>query len=131
MKQYRITSEHFVPQGETGEVDAVMDSADLRELKRLAGIPITEAEAGMYTGQNTAPQATEDGIISPVGSNISWTASERNALVKEYGTRPGDQLWMCIMFTKPFFNGSLKDHIERFLTKRPQDRPKFKLPPGE
>jgi hypothetical protein len=129
MKQYRINSEHFVPQDETGETDTVMDPADLRELKRLAGIPITEE--GMWTGNKTTPQAGEEGIQSPVGSNISWTAAERNALVKEYMTKPGDQLWMLIMFTKPFLNGSLRDHVERYLEKHPEQRVKSRPLPGE
>ena len=130
MKQYRITSEHFVPQGETGEADTVMDTADLRELKRLAGLPITEAEAGLYAG-STVPQASEVGITSPVGSNISWTAGERNDICKEYHAKPGDQLWMLIMFTKPFLNGSLKDHVERYLAKHPEQRYVPKLLPGQ
>jgi hypothetical protein len=129
MKQYRITSEHFVPQGETGEADTVMDPADLRELKRLAGIPITEAEAGVYVGGNT-PQAAEAGIVSPVGSNISWTAAERNLLVKEcqaeWRCKPGDPLWMLIMFEKPGLkHHSLRDAVEAFK----KTHPKEKLPP--
>jgi hypothetical protein len=122
MKQYRITSEHFVPQGETGEQDAVMDLADLNELKRLAGMPITEAEAGMYTGHNTVPQAIDAGIESPVGSNISNTAQERRDMEREYHAMPGSDLWFIINFTKPFLNGSLKDHVEAYLEKNPQYR---------
>jgi len=128
MKQYRITSEHFVPQGETGEQDAVMDLADLNELKRLAGMPITEAEAGMYTGQNTVPQAIDAGIESPVGSNISNTAQERRNIEREYHAMPGSDLWFIINFTKPFLNGSLKDHVEAYLEKNPQYRPPKQQP---
>jgi hypothetical protein len=130
MKQYRVTSEHFVPRGETGETDAVMDPADLRDLKRLAGIPITEE--GIWTGNKTTPQGTEVGIESPVGSNISWTAEERNNLIKEYNTKPGDQLWMLIMFAKPGINHkSLKDQVEDYLRKNPKQRFVPKLMPGQ
>jgi hypothetical protein len=128
MKQYRITSEHFVPQGETGEQDAVMDQADLNELKRLAGMPITEAEAGMYTGQNTVPQAIDTGIESPVGSNISNTAQERRNMEREYHAMPGSDLWFIINFTKPYLNGSLKDHVEAYLKQNPQYRPPKQQP---
>ena len=128
MKQYRITSEHFVPQGETGEQDAVMDQADLNELKRLAGMPITEAEAGMYTGQNTVPQAIDAGIESPVGSNISNTAQERRNMEREYHAMPGSDLWFIINFTKPYLNGSLKDHVEAYLKQNPQYRPPKQQP---
>ena len=128
MKQYRITSEHFVHQGETGDADAVMDSADLNELKRLAGITgLLEAEAGVYTGQNTVPQAAETGIQSPVGSNISYTANDRRQLEREYNAKPGTDLWFIINFTKPFLNGSLRDHVERYLAQHPEYRQK-KLP---
>ena len=129
MKQYRITSEHFVPKGETGEADAVMDAADLRELKRLSGIPINEAGAGVYVGGDT-PQANEEGITSPVGSNISWTAAERNALIKdcqqEWRCKPGDMLWMLIMFEKPGLkHHSLVELVEKFKETHPEER----LPP--
>jgi hypothetical protein len=83
MKQYRITQADFVLPGESGESDAVMDTTDLAEIKRLAGITgLLEAGAGMYTGHNTVPQAAETGVQSPVGSNISYTAKERNDLLK-------------------------------------------------
>jgi hypothetical protein len=130
MKQYRVTSEHFVLQGETGDADAVMDSRDLYELKRLAGVTgLLEAEAGLYTGQNTVPQAAEDGIESPVGSNISFTAQERRDLEREYGARTGTDLWFIINFTRPYLNGSLRSHVEDYLKKNPQYR--IKPLPGE
>ena len=125
MKQYRITSEHFVHQGETGDADAVMDAKDLYELKRLAGITgLLEAEAGVYTGQNTVPQAAETGTMSPVGSNISYTANERNALLKEYHVMPGTDLWFIINFTLPKLTGSLRQHVEDYLEKHPEYRPR-------
>jgi len=125
MKQYRITSENFVLPGETGDADAVMDSKDLYELKKLAGITgLLEAEAGMYTGQNVAPQATEDGIESPIGSNISVTAETRNALEKEYHAMPGTDLWFIINFTKPHLNGSVRDKVEAYLKQHPEYRPR-------
>lgn len=130
MKQYCITSEHFVLQGETGDANAVMDSRDLYELKRLAGVTgLLEAEAGMSTGQNTVPQAVEDGIESPVGSNISFTAQERRDLEREYGAQTGTELWFIINFTRPHLNGSLRAHVEDYLKKNPQYR--IKPPPGE
>jgi hypothetical protein len=125
MKQYRVTSQNFVHQGETGDVDAVMDSKDLYELKKLAGVTgLVEAEAGMYTGQNTVPQASENGIQSPIGSNISKTAEDRNSLITEYNAQPGTDLWFIIMFTKPYLNGSLRNHIERYLKDHPEYRPR-------
>lgn len=125
MKQYRITSENFILPGETGDEDAVMDARDLAEIKRLAGITgLLEAEAGMYTGNNTVPQGTEDGIESPVGSNISTTSAERRELELEYHAKPGTDLWFIINFTKPYLNGSLKQHVEKYLKQHPEYRQK-------
>jgi hypothetical protein len=121
MKQYRITQADFVLPGESGEANAVMDTTDLAEIKRLAGITgLLEAGAGMYTGQNTVPQAAEAGIQSPVGSNISYTAKERNDLMKEYHVMPGTDLWFLINFTKPFLNGSLRSKVEEYLKQHPE-----------
>jgi hypothetical protein len=123
MKTYRITSENFVLQGETGDADAVMDPQDLTELKRLAGITgLLEAEAGVYTGQNTVPQATEYGIQSPIGSNISYTAEDRRELEREYHAKPGTDLWFIINFTKPYLNGSVRSKVEEYLKQHPEYR---------
>ena len=106
MKQYRYTSENFVTQGETGDANAYIDPAELNELRKLAGMaPLAEDMstngAGMVGGNlNNVPNATETGITSPVGSNISNTASERNALMKEFHVMPGTDLWFIINFTK-------------------------------
>ena len=125
MKQYRITQADFVLPGESGDADAVMDPKDLYELKKLAGITgLLEAEAGMYTGNNTVPQGTEDGIESPVGSNISATAAERRELEREFHAQPGTDLWFIINFTKPFFNGSLRSKVEEYLKQHPEYRPR-------
>lgn len=125
MKQYRITQSDFVLQGETGDANAVMDASDLAEIKKLAGITgLLEAEAGAYTGQNTVPQASEEGIQSPVGSNISVTANDRRTLEAEYGAQPGTDLWFIINFTKPYLNGSLRQHVEKYLAQHPEYRKK-------
>lgn len=125
MKQYRVTSENFVLQGETGDTDAVMDSQDLAQLKKLAGITgLLEAGAGMYTGPSTIPHAAEDGVQSPVGSNISKTAETRNELEKEYCAKPGTDLWFIINFTKPYLNGSVRSKVEEYLKQHPEHRVK-------
>lgn len=140
MKQYRITSEHFVPQGETGDADAYIDPTELNELKRLAGLPFGISESNGSPGEpgpvggilDQVPQAGENGIVSPVGtvkrapagSNISYTAQERNQLEQEYGARPGDDLWFIINFTKPYLNGSLRDKVEEYLRAHPEKRQK-------
>lgn len=124
MKQYRITSEHFVTQGETGNADAVMNTNDLAEIKKLAGI------TGLVeNGIAATPRASEEGIQSPVGSNISITGTERRELEKEYGAQPGTDLWFIINFTKPYLNGSLRSHVEDYLKKHPEYR--LRPHPGE
>ena len=125
MKQYRITQADFVLPGETGDDTAFMDPTDLAEIKKLAGITgLFEAEAGMYTGQNTVPQASEEGIQSPVGSNISNTAETRNELEQEYHAKPGTDLWFIINFTKPYLTGSVRDKVEEYLKQHPEYRPR-------
>ena len=125
MKQYRITQADFVLPGESGDADAAMDTNDLAEIKKLAGITgLLEAGAGMYTGHNTVPQAAEVGVQSPVGSNISYTAKERNDLLKEYHVMPGTDLWFLINFSLPYMTGSLRDKVEEYLTKHPEYRPR-------
>ena len=123
MKQYRITSEHFVSPGETGDDNAVMHPDDLAEIKKLAGM-VTEAGAGMYTGHNTVPQAAETGTTSPLGSNISYTAKERNDLLKEYHVMPGSDLWFLINFSLPLMTGNLRDKVEEYLNEHPEYRPR-------
>ena len=98
-----------------------MDPRDLSELKRLAGLPIVE-DGGALSGIAATPRASEEGIQSPVGSNISVTAQERNELLKEFHVQPGTDLWFIINFTKPYLNGSLRDQIENYLNKNPQYR---------
>lgn len=138
MKQYRITSEHFVPQGETGEADAYIDLRDLAELKKLAGMPaglsegaggLSDNGAGLVDGIGIqTPQAGENGITSPVGSNISTTAQQRNLLLKKYDARPGDELWFLINF-EPVRGlgadaGTLEQKIQSYIKTHPKADPK-------
>lgn len=133
MKQYRITSANFVPQGETGDADAYMDLNELNELRRLAGMPVLEGEGagpnglgGVYNPQNNVTQTGDSYSQSPLGSNISVTARERNDLLREYCVQPGTDLWFIINFTLPLLNGSLRDHVERYLEQHPEYRPKHR-----
>lgn len=129
MKQYRITSDNFVHQGEAGYDDAVMDARDLAELKRLSGIPIAE-DGGAIFGIAATPRATETGIMSPVGSNISITAKERNDLEREYHAQPGTELWFIINFSLPKLTGSVRDQVETYLEEHPDKRVRPRLLPG-
>ena len=70
---------------------------DLAELKKLAGISETQ--------------------MSPVGSNISLSGTERKDLEKKYNAKPGDELWFIINYTKPYLNGSVEDKIKEYLKK--------------
>ncbi len=121
MKQYRYTSENFVLKGESGDADAVMDSNDLRDLKRLAGL--TESDPGVWAGP-VIPGEADAGIASPLGSNISQTATTRNELEKEYHAQPGTDLWFIINFSKPLLNGSVRDKVEEYLKQHPEYRPR-------
>ena len=133
MKQYRITSANFVPQGETGEADAFIDPQELNDLKRLAGMPVFEdgepRGAGLVGGNmDNVPQAQETGITSPVGSTQKNVAKERKQMEHEYAVQPGTDLWFIINFTQPKGERDLKSYVEEYLKKNPEYRPK--LPPG-
>jgi hypothetical protein len=96
VKQYKITSEHFVLPGETGEADAHMDPADLADLKKLAGIPTVTENHQVQTDQPS---------MSPIGSNISITGNEKQQLEKKHGIRPGTDEWFKLWFSKPYLTG--------------------------
>jgi len=134
MKQYRITSEHFVAKGETGEQDAVMHPDDLSQIKKLAGIVI-EAEAGVYSGAQPLTNTDNGPSPSPVGSNITYTADYRNKLLDKYQAIPGSWIWFLINF-EPVRGlganaGSLEDKIEAYLKSHPKERPENRpKPPG-
>lgn len=127
MKQYRYTSENFVLQGETGDANAFIDPQELNELRRLSGLaPLAEDNGAGLVGGNldNVPNASGSNDNSPVGSNISVTAQDRNALLKEFHVMPGTDLWFIINFTKPFLNGSLRAHVEDYLEKHPEYKPR-------
>ena len=102
MKQYRITSSNFVHQGESGYDDAVMDSQDLAELKRLAGIPIAE-DGGAISGIMATPRAQETGIMSPLGSNPN--DYNKHKIEKERNIKPGSPEWFQLWYAKKSLTG--------------------------
>lgn len=108
MKQYRITSEHFVTPGETGDTDAFMAPDDLAQLKKLAGVSslglLEDYTAG---GHETGPQdfASDKDMPSPVGSNISVTGMEKRRLEKQNHIKVGSPEWFQLWFSKPFLTG--------------------------
>jgi len=130
MKQYRITSEQFVMPGESGHDDAVMDAADLKDLKRLAGL-ITENEGpsspsvgGIVNQTDNVPNEGDSYSQSPVGSTVSINAKERRELEKEFCADPGSDLWFVINFTTPYRAGSLRSQVEKYLKDHPEARPR-------
>ncbi len=129
-KQYRFTSQDFVPPGESGYNDAVMDPNDLYSLRKLAGLPITEDlgdnGAGAVAGLDIkTPQAQEVGIQSPVGSSTNPIAKERQELAREYHAQTGTDLWFIINFGRPdLVNKSLRQQVEEYLKAHPEYRPK-------
>ena len=88
--------------------------------------PLAEDNGAGIVGGNldNVPNASGSNYQSPVGSNISFTAQERNNLLKEFHVMPGTDLWFIIMFTKPFLNGSLRSKVEEYLKQHPEYRPR-------
>lgn len=94
MRQRRFTSADFV-QNDQGETDAVMDPSDLARISQLAGIPTI----GISEDKNAS------GHMSPIGSNISNTASELHKLEKQHQITPGTPEWFQLWFSKPYLTG--------------------------
>lgn len=111
MKEYRITSANFVLPGEAGEQDAVMDTKDLQELKALAGLGNNLLEdyytAGGHDPALNTPvsQGSDAHSMSPIGSNISQTGTEKRNLEKQNHIKPGSPEWFRLWFSKPYLTG--------------------------
>ena len=92
MKQIRFSSEDFVPAGETGDSDAVLDANDpIHEMKRLAGITPAKPLFAEYRGYP--------------GSNISVTGDEKGQLMKQHNIKPGTEEWFKLWFSLPYLTG--------------------------
>jgi hypothetical protein len=120
MKQYRITQSDIVPANSHID-DAVMSVDDLARIQKLAGI-INEAEAGTYAGIGQSPLANnvDTTSMSPVGSNISKTAEQRNKLLEKYNVRPGTELWFIIMFSRPYLTGDVETKVKQYIKDHPE-----------
>ena len=107
MKEYRLTSADFVPEGETGDPDAFMDPAELHRLKKLAGL-VTEDyyTAGGHDPELTTSNDSNGNPMSPVGSNISITGMEKRELEKRNNIKPGTPEWFQLWFTLPYLTGT-------------------------
>jgi hypothetical protein len=110
MKQHRITAADFVAPGETGDSDAVMDSKDLAELRKLAGLDSLSLLEDYYTAgghdpQIDAPNNTDQATPSPVGSNISITGMEKRRLERENNIKPGTPEWFQLWMSRPYLTG--------------------------
>jgi hypothetical protein len=116
MKQYRYTTANYTPQ-ETAIPDAVMDTSELNDIRRLAGMPLLAEH-----GEKIAPTKDPENNISPVGSdthadfshtdfakgegaNISKTAMEKRKIEHDKNIRPGTDEWFQLWFSKPYLTG--------------------------
>ena len=110
MKQYRITAADFVSPGETGAADAVMDSKDLAELRKLAGLDSLSLLEDYYTAGGhdpgiDSPNDCDQATPSPVGSNVSITGMEKRNLEKKYHIQPGTPEWFKLWMSRPYLTG--------------------------
>lgn len=85
MKQYKITTQDFVP--EETIPDAVLSDDDLRNLRVLAGLQ----PANIPLPENI--------------TNISHTAMEKVGLMKQHGIKPGTPEWFQLWFSLPKLTG--------------------------
>lgn len=103
MKQYRITSEHFVTPGETGEPDAHLH--DLVELKRLAGVGSLGLLEDYNPDGSSVMSAADQDTPSPIGSNDSVTGTEKRQIEKDKHIKVGTPEWFQLWFSKPYLTG--------------------------
>lgn len=87
MRQIKFSASDFVPSGESGLPDAVMDPTDLAEIQALAGIP------------KQMPMVTET-------MNISHTAMQRVEYMKTHDIKPGTEDWFRLWFSLPYLTGN-------------------------
>jgi hypothetical protein len=93
MKQYRITSQNFMPQEPTIP-DAVMDDADLHRMKQLAGI-----------AEDTGAMSNAYGNMSPLGATDSNTAAQKRDIERDKNIKPGSDEWFRLWFAKEKLTG--------------------------
>lgn len=103
MKQYRITSEHFVTPGETGDADAYMAPDELAELKRLAGVGSLGLLEDYNPDESSVMSAADQDLPSPVGSIDN--GSKKRQIEKEKNIKVGTPEWFQLWFSKPFLTG--------------------------
>lgn len=91
MKQIKFTAQDFVPEGETGDADAVLDANDpIHELRQLAGLNNNK----LFKEYKGHP-----------GSNISVTGDEKGQLMKKHNIKPGTEDWFKLWFSLPYMTG--------------------------
>jgi hypothetical protein len=126
MKQYRITSEHFVTPGETGDADAYMAPDELAQLKKLAGVGfgqglLEEYQPGMSDPGVNTPNDCDQDMSSPMGGKDSMPSSEKRQIEKQKGIKVGTPEWFQLWFSKPFLTGE-KPVGDAVASKTPRDK---------
>lgn len=94
MQQRRFTSRDFVPEGETGEPDAVLDDNDpIHKLKELAGL------------KQSASVSEPDNDDGSFGAKMSGYASNLHQIERDKGIKPGTPEWFRLWFARPLLTG--------------------------
>lgn len=96
MKQYRVTSDDFVPKN-PGVPDAFMDSVDLTRLKQLAGVyKLVETSVNV--------QQDHDEPFSPVGT-VNNNLTQKRQIEKQLNIKTGTPEWFRLYFARPELTG--------------------------
>lgn len=95
-RELRVTSRDFY-NTEDLIPDTVMETSDLENIKRLAGISdANKASLQEYKGEDS---------YSTEGSNCSKTAMEKVNYQNEHNIQPGTPEWFRLWFSKPYLTG--------------------------
>lgn len=97
MNNIKLTSADFY-KTEDLIPDAVMESDDLDNIKRLAGLTpnLNVGSLQEYKGE---------GSINTAGSNMSTTAMEKINYQNENNVQPGTPEWFRLWFSLPYLTG--------------------------
>lgn len=97
MRQIKITSANYMPQEPTVP-DAIMDDADLRALKKLAGIQEASDMPNNSMGDTV-------GIKSPLSDTDTGNAVDKYSYEKQHKIKPGSDEWFRLWFSRTALTG--------------------------
>ena len=110
MKQIRITSADFVPEGEQGYPDAGMHPDDLNELRKLAGLSGLKLvedyyQAGGHDPAIDDPNNNDQAMPSVLGGISNKSLLDKRKIERDQNIKVGTPEWFKLWFSKTELTG--------------------------